>query len=203
MQAALHFLEHCQHLSSVNPAKWVDNTPPTTPGGQLGSGAYSPNESNSNGSFPTEAEKGNPTTKLLGTGSMTYELISDYVTLDLKAGDPRLDTALAWCKSNYRFDANPGMLPGNEHEGLLYYYMMMGKTMHALHIKTLTLPDGKTVDWRADLFKAILAHGKQVPLAGGQQGMIFMNDNNRWGETFPTLATAYLIATLKDIDTEL
>ncbi len=71
--------------------------------------------------------------------------------------------------------------------------------MHALKLNTFTLADGKTVDWRADLFAAIKAHGKEIPL-GDKKGMMFMNDAPRWGECFPTLATAYLIKALKDID---
>jgi squalene-hopene/tetraprenyl-beta-curcumene cyclase len=197
MQEALHFLEHCQHLTSVNPAPWVDPSPKN-----LGSAAYSPSESNANGSFPEKEDKDSPRTKLDGTASMTYALLSGYIALDLKPGDPRLDAALDWCKRNYNMDANAGMPEKAAHEGLLYFYQMLAKTMHALNVTTLTLPDGKTVDWRADLFAAIKAHGKEIPL-GDKKGMMFMNDAQRWGEGFPTLATAYLLKALKDIDASL
>jgi squalene-hopene/tetraprenyl-beta-curcumene cyclase len=196
MQAALKFLERCQNLSSVNPAPWVDND------GGKGSAVYSPDESQANGSWETDADKANPTKKLIGTGSMTYSLISAYVILDLKQDDPRVSTALDWCKRNYRFDANPGMISGKEHEGLLYYYMMMGKTMSVCGIKQLELADGKKADWRADLFASIKAHGKEVPV-GDKKGMMFMNDAQRWGEAFPHLATAYIIKALKNIDSSL
>jgi squalene-hopene/tetraprenyl-beta-curcumene cyclase len=193
MQAALKFLERCQNLSTVNQAPWNTND---------GGAVYSPDESQANGSYETEGDKANPTKKLTSTGSMTYSLISSYVALDLKQDDPRVSSALNWCKQNYRFDANPGMIAGKEHEGLLYYYMMMGKTMRVCGIKQLELADGKKADWRADLFASIKAHAKQVPV-GDKQGAMFMNDAQRWGEGFPHLATAYIIKALKDIDASL
>jgi squalene-hopene/tetraprenyl-beta-curcumene cyclase len=193
MQAALKFLERCQNLSSVNKAPWVSND---------GGCVYSPDESQANGSYETEGDKANPTKKLTSTGSMTYSLISAYVALDLKQDDPRVASALAWCKQHYQFDANPGMIAGKEHEGLLYYYMMMGKTMRVCGIKQLELADGKKADWRADLYASIKAHGKEVPV-GDKKGMMFMNDAQRWGEAFPHLATAYIIKALKDIDSSL
>jgi squalene-hopene/tetraprenyl-beta-curcumene cyclase len=196
LQAAIKFLEHCQNLSSVNNAPWVDN------GAGQGSCVYTPDESQANGSFEEPANKSDPVKKLIGTGSMTYSLISTYIILDLKADDARVAAALGWCKKNYGFDANPGMTAGHEHEGLLYYYFMMGRTMRLLGLKQLELADGKKVDWRADLFTAIKAHAKIVPV-GDKQGALFMNDAKRWGEAFPHLATAYLIETLKDIDSTL
>ena len=196
LQAAIKFLEHCQNLSSVNPAPWVDND------AGRGSAVYTPNESQANGSFEEPANKTDPVKKLTGTGSMTYSLLSSYIALDLKKDDPRVAAALDWCKRNYRFDANPGMTTGHEHEGLLYYYVFLAKTMKTLGIKELELPDGKKVDWRADLFAAIKAMGKDVPV-GDKKGTMFMNDAKRWGETFPHLATAYVIKALKDIDASL
>jgi len=197
MQAALKFLQHCQNLSSVNDMPWVNTSP-----GQVGSGVYSPNESAANGSFQEKGDTPDPNKKLLGTGSMTYTLLSGYIALDLKPGDPRIDAALDWIKHNYRFDANPGMVDKQAKEGLLYYYLFMAKTLNLLHIDSLTLPDGRTVDWRGDLFAAIKALGipKKV---GDKDGLLFMNSASRWGEAYPTLATAYMIGALKDIDASL
>jgi hypothetical protein len=80
--------------------------------------------------------------------------------------------------------------------------MFMAKTMRVLDITTLTLPDGTAVDWRADLFNAIKALAKPVKI-GDKPAVMFMNDARRWGETYPTLATAYMIGSLKDIDAAL
>jgi hypothetical protein len=193
LQSALKFLEKCQNLSSVNKAEWVNND---------GGSVYSPNESKANGSFEGEADKANPQKKLVSTGSMTYSLLSSYLALDLKSDDPRVAAALAYAKSNYRFDANPGMVAGKEHQGLYYYYTFMAKTMDTLKVKELELAEGKKADWRADLFKAIKESAKIVPV-GEAKGAMWMNDANRWGEGMPHLATCYMLKALKAIDASL
>jgi squalene-hopene/tetraprenyl-beta-curcumene cyclase len=196
MKKALEFLQRCQNLSSVNKLPWA------AAGANDGGGVYCPEESGANGSWVTPEEKANPTTKLASTGSMTYTLLESYLSLDLKAGDPRVDAALGYCKAHYQFDANPGMIAGKEHQGLFYYYVFMGRTLHMLDIKTFTTPDGKTVDWRADLFKAISDHAIPVT-AGGKPGVMWTNDAPRWGEGMPQLSTIYMLKALKAIDATL
>jgi squalene-hopene/tetraprenyl-beta-curcumene cyclase len=134
---------------------------------------------------------------------MTYALISSYLALDLRADDPRVAAALIWVKSNYQFDANPGMLAGKEQEGLLYYYAAMAKTFDMLDLTVIELKDGKKVDWRADLFAAISKRAVVIKLDDGREGIMWMNSAKRWGEGLPQLSTIYLIKALKGIHASL
>lgn len=186
MQEALKFVERCQNLSSVNKLPWVTND---------GGGVYAPDESKAGGSWDktaTAAPAEKP--KLLPYGSMTYALISSYMTLDLTKDDPRVQAALAWCRDNYRFDANPGMAKGKEQQGLMYYFTTMAKTFDLIDQGSMQLKDGRTVDWRADLFKSIKDQAKVT----GDKAM-WINSADRWAEGSPHLCTAYMLLALKRI----
>jgi squalene-hopene/tetraprenyl-beta-curcumene cyclase len=191
---ALAFLERCQNLSSHNKLPWVTND---------GGAVYSPEESKAEGSWnPKDAgSDGKPAAdvKLASYGSMTYALISSYLALDLKPEDPRVAAALAWVKGNYGFEANPGMRPGKELEGLLYYYAAMAKTLSLLELKVIELKDGRKADWRADLFAAISKRAIPAKLADGREGLMWMNSTKRWAESMPQVGTVYLIKALKAI----
>jgi len=194
MQKALAFLERCQDLSSVNKLPWVQNT---------GGAVYTPDESKAEGSWnPDNAKPGDPPPKLLPYGSVTYQLISSYLTLDLKPGDPRVKAALGWVTQNYRFDGNPGMLPGKERQGLYYYYAAMARTFDLMDATTLDVKGGK-VDWRADFFKAISAEAKPTKLDDGSAAIYWENSEKRWGESMPTLVTTYMIRSLKHLHSTL
>ena len=199
MQEALKFLEHCQNLSSVNKLPWVSND---------GGAVYAPDESKAGGSWNPDAGTPQEQTRLVSYGSMSYALISSYLTLDLPKDDPRVVAAVDWVKHNYQFDANPGLPVGpdkdgkpREKQGLFYYYGAMAKTFDLLDATALELPNGTKADWRADLFVAI--KGKSLPGKDGK-GVFWVNqDAERWGEGFPTLTTAYMIKALKRIDASL
>jgi squalene-hopene/tetraprenyl-beta-curcumene cyclase len=186
MQEALKFLERCQNLSSVNKLPWVTND---------GGGVYSPDESKAGGSWDKTAPPTTTTpTKLASYGSMTYALISSYIALDLTKDDPRVQAALAWAKDHYQFDVNPGMSTGKELQGLYYYYNVLGKTYDLIDATTLTLKDGRIVDWRADLFAAIKSRAK----IDGDKAY-WINSADRWTEGSPYLCTAYMLTALKRI----
>ncbi len=190
MQEALKFIERCQDLSSVNKAPWVRNT---------GGAVYAPDESKAGGSWDGKPPAPGEKVELLPYGSMTYALISSYIALDVKPGDPRLDAALGWVKRNYRFDANPGMRAGKEKEGLFYYYGMMAKSFGLVGATTVEIPrDGAkaTVDWRADLFRALK---DQAIAAPDGKGVYWQNKADRWGEGLPALTTSYVVLALKRV----
>lgn len=192
MQAALKFLERCQDLSSVNKQPWVGSA-----GGPAGQGGavYGPAEAT------TSWEKKEPgqTEKFTSTGTMTYALLSSYLTLQLAPEDPRVTAALAWVKGNYQFAANPGMAGGKELQGLFHYYALMGRTFAMLETPTLTLGDGRIVDWRADLFAAIKAKAQVATLPDGKPGAFWINSAPRWAEGMPHLTTSYMLRGLKAI----
>ncbi len=197
MQAALKFLERCQDLSSVNKLPWVGNS---------GGAVYAPDESKAGGSWNPDSGTPQEADRLAPYGSMTYALISSYLTLDLAKDDPRVQAALAWARKNYQFEANPGMPKGPDKngkersvQGLFYYYGTMAKTFDLLDARDFTLADGRTVDWRGDLFAAIKKNAMPA-----QTGVMWLNQGNgRWGEDIPHLATAYMVKALKRILTSL
>jgi len=199
MQSALKFLEKCQNLSSVNKAAWASND---------GGAVYAPDESKAGGSVNPDKGTAQEASKLVSYGSMTYALISSYLTLDIPKDDPRVLAAMTWAKNHYQFDANPGMPVGpdkngkpREKQGLFYYYATMAKTFDLLDSQAFTLADGKQVDWRADLFKTITT--KAMPGEGGK-GVFWVNpDAERWGEGFPHLTTCYMLKALKRIHSSL
>ncbi len=196
MQAALKFLEKCQDLSSVNKQPWVGAAGGTNgPGGAV----YGP--ADAKGSWekqdPTQSEK------FTTTGTMSYSLLSSYLTLQLSADDPRVAAALAWVKNAYRFDANPGMASGKELQGLFHYYTLMGRTFAMLKTDTLDLGNGRVVDWRGDLFASISAKAQHVELDGGGKGAFWINSAPRWAEGMPHLTTAYMLRALKAISSRL
>jgi squalene-hopene/tetraprenyl-beta-curcumene cyclase len=201
LQEALKFLQRCQNLSSVNDQPWAKNAAPADVGGAV----YSPKESKANGSGAGAGDNAAQaaeaaTGQLHSYGGMTYALISSYLALDLKPTDERVAAALAWVKEHYRLDANPGMRPGSERDGLFYYYGVMGRTFDLLDVTTFATKDGRTVDWRADLFATIKAQA--IPAKSGI-GMMWMNSSKRWGEQVPHITTAYMLMALKHIHASL
>ena len=192
MQRALAFVQRCQNLSSHNNMEWAGND---------GGAAYSPDSSKSGGSYSDGYEGSKPkeggqggATKLSSYGSMTYALLKSYVYLGLTADDPRLQAALDWCSKNYQFEVNPGMKAKQEREGLFYFYQAMAKTYELLGKKQLNI-NGQTVDWRSDLYQAIVDRAQSTP-----EGHLFwINDMKRWGEGLPHLTTAYMLVSLNSI----
>ena len=191
MQEALKFLERCQDLSSVNKLPWARDS---------GGAVYSPDESKAAGSWNREQPKpGEAPPKLEPYGSMTYALISTYVLLDLKPEDPRVAAAMGWITANWTFDRNPGMVnsekkPTADQQGLYYYYRVASKTFDKTATKTMTLKDGRTVDWRRDLFDAV---SKRAKTEGGKT--YWVNEQDRWAEGMPVLTTSYVLRSLKGL----
>jgi squalene-hopene/tetraprenyl-beta-curcumene cyclase len=121
-------------------------------------------------------------------GSMTYALLRCYHLAGVDVKDPRVQAAVGWISKNWVLDKNPGMPAGQEGDGLYYYYATVGKTLPALNIDSLTTPEGKKVDWRADISAHLLA--AQKPDGS------WANAKDRWMESMPVLATSYALAAL-------
>lgn len=196
MQAALKFLEKCQDLSSVNKQPWVGAA-----GGKNGPGGAVYGPADAKGSW--EKQDPSQSEKFTTTGTMTYSLLSSYLTLQLSPEDPRVAAALAWVKSAYQFETNPGMAEGKTLQGLFHYYALMGRTFALLQTNTLDLGNGRVVDWRADLFASIAAKAQHVDLDGGTKGAFWINSAPRWAEGMPHLTTAYILRALKAVSSRL
>lgn len=188
LQAALAFVQRCQDLRAVNDAVWIA-------GAGSGGGVYGPQDAAR--SWETRALGSLP--RHVPTGSMTYALISTYLLLDLGRDDPRVQAAVGWLAGNYGFDANPGMGQGRELHGLFHSHALAARALDLLDRPTLRLPDGREVDWRADLYAALKARAKDAPLPDGTSGAMWLNEAARWGEGLPHLCTAYAIRALKAV----
>ena len=196
LQQALHFIESCQNLSRPKRAPngieesatlvrpWVNND---------GGAIYSPTESKAGGDWNPKPKPGEPQLRLHSYGSMTHAMVESYLTLDVPVDDERVRAALAWIRANYGFDANPGMPDDTARDGLFYFYATAAKTFDLAKQKSFVLANGQNVDWRTDLFAAII---KRAHTADGG-GLYWINPSPRWGEAVPHLVTAYVIQSLK------
>jgi squalene-hopene/tetraprenyl-beta-curcumene cyclase len=119
---------------------------------------------------------------------MTYALLRCYHLAGLDEKDGRVKAAVDWISRHWTVEANPGMPDANKRDGLYYYYAAIGKTLPAMGIDRITLPDGKSVDWRADLGKQLMSEQKPT-------GM-WINAGPRWMESDPVLATGYALTAL-------
>ena len=196
LQAALKFLEKCQDLSTVNKQPWVGAA-----GGKNGPGGAVYGPADAKGSWekqdPTQSEK------FTTTGTMSYSLLSSYLTLELSPEDPRVVAALGWVKGAYQFDSNPGMASGKEMQGLFHYYTLMSRTFALLKTDTIDLGNGRIVDWRSDLFASITSKAQHITLDDGSKAAFWINSAPRWAEGMPHLTTSYMLRALKAISSRL
>lgn len=116
------------------------------------------------------------TLRIGGLKSMLYAGVT--------ADDPRVKAATRWLQANYSVDENPGL--GSA--GLYYYYHLMAKALDAVGAPTFEDASGKQHDWRAELAAALLAR----QAANGS----WVNENNRWLEGDPNLATSFALLAL-------
>ena len=117
-------------------------------------------------------------------GSMSYAAVLSMCHAKLTKGDPRVKSALSYCSKFWTVDENPGM--GSQ--GLYYYYDILSRALSVAGVSELVQPDGRTVDWRAELAAKLLV--LQHPDGS------WANDNNRFWENDPVLATSFAVLTL-------
>lgn len=174
-QAALTFIQRCQNLPGSNDQEWASDDPQNK-GGFI----YFPGDSKAG-----EMELPNGRKALRSYASISYAGLLSYVHADLKQDDPRVVAVYDWLRKNYTLEENPGM----GEQGLYYCYHTMAKALSAYGAKTLTLENGKEVDWRKELALKLL--NLQKP-----EGF-WVNENGRWWEKDPVLVTAYATITLE------
>jgi squalene-hopene/tetraprenyl-beta-curcumene cyclase len=176
-QAALQFVSRTQNLPGSNDQKWA-SADPANKGGFI----YFPGDSKAGVQQLPDGK-----TALRSYGSMSYAGLLSLVYAQLDKNDPRVKAVVEWLSKNYTLEENPGMGP----EGLYYYYHTMAKALSAAGIDSITLKDGKKVDWRRDLAKRLLN------LQNGDG--YWVNPNGRWWEKDPSLVTSYATITLEII----
>ena len=177
--AAIEFLKKCQHLRSVNKARWVSDEPR-----DAGSFIYRDGESKAAEKLP------DGTVALRGYASMTYAGLLSMIYAEVGRKDPRVASAYEWLRRNYSLEENPGMGA----QGLYYYYHTMAKALAAYGDDVLKLEDGREIRWRRELT------GKLLELQKGEGHWV--NENGRWWESDPVLVTAYALLTLQTSGTD-
>ena len=170
--AAQEFLAQVQNLKAVNTNYWISESVDDE-----GGFAYSPGA----GASVTNAD-GKVT--LRSYGSMTYAGLLALIYSQVDAQDVRVQAAKDWASRHWSLDENPGM--GDE--GLYYFFNVLAKTLAAAGDETLTLPDGRTVAWREEVVRKLIALQKPDGF--------WVNENNRWWEADPNLVTAYTLLAL-------
>ena len=171
-KAAQEFLAQVQNLKGVNTNSYASDS-----ADDRGGFAYTPGA----GPSTTNAE-GKVT--LRSYGSMTYAGLLALIYAQVDAQDVRVQSAKDWASRHWSLDENPGMGA----EGLYYFFNVLAKSLAAAGDDTLALPDGRTVVWREEVARKLIA--LQRP-----DGSWF-NDNNRWWEADPNLVTAYTLLAL-------
>lgn len=171
-QAAQEFLAQVQNLNGVNTNAYM-----SADADNQGGFAYSPGA----GASVTNADG---TVTLRSYGSMTYAGLLALIYAQVDAQDVRVQSAKDWACRHWTLAENPGMGP----EGLYYFFNVLTKCLQAAGDDTLTLPDGRTVVWREEVVRKLLALQKP-------EGF-WVNENNRWWEADPNLVTSYTLLAL-------
>lgn len=174
--AAIHFIQSCQNLPSVNSNSWVSPDPR-----DAGGFVYYPGNSKA----PARSTNAQGRVALRSYGSISYAGLLSYIYADLQRDDPRVKAAFDWLRNNYTLDENPGMGP----QGLYYYLHLMTKALTIYGIDQLPTADGHPVDWRKDVAMKLI----NLQKADGS----WANDNNRWWEHDPALVTSYSLMSLE------
>lgn len=138
---------------------------------------------------PTDPKAGtvtNATGKvfLRSYGSMTYAGLLSMVYAQVPPSDPRVVSALDWAGKHWTLEENPGM----GQQGLYFFYNVIARAMAASGRDTLPGKSGE-IDWRKELVEKIVS--LQQPDGS------WVNNNGRFWENDPVLATAYAILALE------
>ena len=144
--------------------------------------------------YNKEAPRGGPgaeaaanadgTVALRAYGSMTYAGVLSLVHAKVDKGDPRVRAAFEYASRFWTVDENPGQ----GQQGLFFYYNIMSRALTAAGSDTLAKDTGD-IRWREEMIKKVLT--LQKPDGS------WVNDNNRWWENDPVLATSYALLALE------
>lgn len=172
IQKAMAFVSQCQNLEGPhNTTKYANKV---NDGGFYYTGALS------------KMDEARETTDggLRSYGSMTYSGLKSMIYAGLDKDDPRMKAAIGWIRKNYGLKSNPGM--GNA--GLYYYYNTFAKAMDVLGQGEFEDAKGVKHDWRKELYEELASRQKE----NGS----WVNDNQRWMEGDPNLATSFALLAL-------
>jgi squalene-hopene/tetraprenyl-beta-curcumene cyclase len=179
-EAAVRFIERVQNRPESNDQAWASDDEQ-----ERGGFVYKPDSSQA-GSY-TNAEG---VVRLRSYGSMTYAGLLSFIYADVDPDDPRVQSALEWSRTFWSLDENPGMGA----QGLFYYYNTLAKALAVYGQDILELSDGTRVSWKAELIRKLVSLQKIEPATGGG---FWVNDEGRWWESDPVLASCYALLALE------
>ena len=164
---AIKFLERTQNRSESNDQKWAGND-----GGFI----YSPDGESKAG----KDEAGSPRSY----ASMTYAGLLSFIYANVDKNDDRVKSAVQWIAKHFTVEENYGIGA----QGLYYNYHTMAKALRLYGKDTLIDTKGVSHDWYQELADKLI----EVQKPDGS----WMNENSRWMEALPVLATSYAILSL-------
>ena len=173
---ALQFVQRCQNRSESNDQAWA---------GSDGGFVYYPGKTYAGEEVRPDGSKG-----LRSYGSMTYAGMKSFLHAGIDRDDPRVKAAYDWIQGHYTVEENPEL----GIQGLFYYYHTFSKALHLLGVDQIEDEEGVSHDWRGDLI------GKLLELQNSGEGDLFgswVNEEDRWWEGDPLLATTYAILALE------
>ncbi len=141
--------------------------------------------------YNTEDPKGGTVTNASGRvllrayGSMTYAGLLALVHAKLDRSDPRVRSAVAYGSAHWTLEENPGQ----GQQGLYFYYNVMSRALSAAGLDEVPRASGAAVRWRDEVVRKVVS--LQRPDGS------WANDNNRWWENDPVLATSYALLALE------
>ncbi len=164
---AIKFLERTQNRSESNDQPWAGND-----GGFI----YSPDGESKAGTDETGSPR--------SYASMTYAGLLSFIYANVDKNDERVKAAVQWIGKHFTVEENYGMGA----QGLYYNYHTMAKALRLYGQDTITDAKGVSHDWYEELAEKLI----DVQ----QQNGSWMNENSRWMEALPVLATSYAILSL-------
>lgn len=167
MKKAVIFLERVQNRSESNDQPWAGND-----GGFI----YSPDGESKAGTD----EAGSPRSY----ASMTYAGLLSFIYANVDKNDERVQAAVKWIQNHFTVEENYGMGA----QGLYYNYHTMAKALRLYGEATIVDAKGVSHDWYKELAEKLL----QVQKSNGS----WINENSRWMEALPVLATSYAVLSL-------
>jgi squalene-hopene/tetraprenyl-beta-curcumene cyclase len=187
-QRAVQFVSRCQNNSETNDQPWAGND---------GGFVYGPSDDRSGESMSGSYNDADGKRRLRSMGTMSYAGLKSFIYAGVDKSDPRVKAAWQWVNKNFTLDNHPGMADLGEEQGkwgLFYYYMTVGKALHAYGEPIITTPDGKKIDWRlAVIDKAAELQKEDGSWVGASKYM----ENN------PVLVTSYVIMAVQDAQADL
>ncbi len=120
-------------------------------------------------------------------GSISYAGLLTMLHAKLDRADPRVKSAFEYLSKYWTLEENPGV----GEQGLYFYYTIIARALNAAQSDSQLKKDGdgELIPWRELLIKKLIA--LQKPDGS------WVNDNNRWWENDPVLATSYALIALE------